>query len=93
MSYHFLHFSSRICILIGLQLLKQASTPLYVKVERECTGWELESRLILSGKFLGCARGMNTMGPKMNLKEFEIQNRILMTTLFMSKMYAICITI
>ena len=47
---------------------KQASTPFSVKVERECTGWELESGLILSGKFLGCARGMNTMGAQNEFK-------------------------
>jgi len=47
---------------------KQASTPFSVKVERECTGWELELGLILLGKFLGCACGINTMGAQNEFK-------------------------
>ena len=70
---------------------KQASTPFSVKVERECTGWGLESGLILSGKFLGCARGMNTMGAQNEFKGIWMQNQSFMFILFWVKTCAFCI--
>ena len=37
----------------------------------------LSRELILPGKSLGCARGMNTTGPKMNLKGFDFKTKFL----------------